>query len=174
MTMLGFAGASIHCAELSARLPHAVRLPHNPRAGEARAHAPHVCGIHRGAHSHPRRALPYHRHSRKVSHIDRQKDSHTHTHTHTRTAPHPQHNNKPSFGSFFLITLRVTCCRELVRSHVWGIVTMLHFVLMMYVHARQQEWTHRLDFLWKSQVPKSSAFVCLHRVSHFLLQSRSF
>ena len=43
----------------------------------------------------------------------------------------------------------------MVPTHVEGIVTLLIFTLGLFVQGRQQEWTNRLDFLWKIQVTLS-------------------
>ena len=44
------------------------------------------------------------------------------------------------------------CCSPVVHTHVVGIVTLIIFTVALFVQGRQQEWTNRLDFLWKIQV----------------------
>lgn len=39
-----------------------------------------------------------------------------------------------------------------VPLHVIAILVIIHFVLVVLIHARQVEWTARLDFLWNLQV----------------------
>ncbi|XP_064647384.1 adenylate cyclase type 1-like isoform X2 [Lineus longissimus] len=39
----------------------------------------------------------------------------------------------------------------LVPSHAMGILALIQFLIMLFVHSRQQEWTYRLDYLWKQQ-----------------------
>ena len=46
-------------------------------------------------------------------------------------------------------------CSPVVPTHVEGIVTLVIFTLGLFVQGRQQEWTNRLDFLWKIQVTDS-------------------
>nr|AQT03385.1 adenylate cyclase [Perinereis aibuhitensis] len=38
-----------------------------------------------------------------------------------------------------------------IPTHIKGIVAMISFLLTLYMHGRHQEWTYRLDFLWKNQ-----------------------
>ncbi|XP_071108871.1 adenylate cyclase type 1-like [Haliotis cracherodii] len=39
----------------------------------------------------------------------------------------------------------------LIPTHVSGIVCLIIFIITLFVQGRQQEWTNRLDFLWKAQ-----------------------
>ena len=39
-----------------------------------------------------------------------------------------------------------------VPSHLISTLLIIHFMAVLYLHARQQEWTYRLDFLWTDQV----------------------
>ncbi|XP_060064547.1 uncharacterized protein LOC132544906 [Ylistrum balloti] len=43
---------------------------------------------------------------------------------------------------------------SVIPSHVIGIVALIAFMLMLYLQGRQQEWTARLDFLWKTTATK--------------------
>ena len=45
-----------------------------------------------------------------------------------------------------------TMSSAIVPLHVIAIVVIVHFVLVVLIHARQVEWTARLDFLWNLQV----------------------
>lgn len=36
-------------------------------------------------------------------------------------------------------------------TRVTGVVVLIVFMLTLYLQGRQQEWTSRIDFLWKSQ-----------------------
>ncbi|XP_074658999.1 adenylate cyclase type 1-like [Tubulanus polymorphus] len=38
-----------------------------------------------------------------------------------------------------------------IPSHAVGIVALIQFLVLLFVHSRQQEWTHRLDHLWQTQ-----------------------
>ncbi|OWF39366.1 Ca(2+)/calmodulin-responsive adenylate cyclase-like [Mizuhopecten yessoensis] len=40
--------------------------------------------------------------------------------------------------------------RPVIPTHVIGIVVLVAFMVMLYLQGRQQEWTARLDFLWKT------------------------
>lgn len=42
-------------------------------------------------------------------------------------------------------------CRHHVPTRVTGVVVLIVFMLTLYLQGRQQEWTSRIDFLWKSQ-----------------------
>ncbi|UYV67575.1 ADCY1 [Cordylochernes scorpioides] len=39
-----------------------------------------------------------------------------------------------------------------VPFHIVSSVVLILFFLVLLIHGRQTEWTHRLDFLWKMQV----------------------
>ena len=49
-----------------------------------------------------------------------------------------------------------------VPTHVLGVVALVHFLVTIYAHGRQQEWTYRLDFLWKAQVGLDSSSSSIH------------
>ncbi|XP_069111853.1 uncharacterized protein [Argopecten irradians] len=44
--------------------------------------------------------------------------------------------------------------RAVIPTHVTGIVALVAFMVMLYLQGRQQEWTARLDFLWKTTATK--------------------
>lgn len=48
--------------------------------------------------------------------------------------------------AFFVVS------RPAIPNHIMGNVVLVIFTLALFIHGRQQEWTYRLDFLWKSQV----------------------
>ncbi|PVD31143.1 hypothetical protein C0Q70_10421 [Pomacea canaliculata] len=47
--------------------------------------------------------------------------------------------------------------RPLVPTHVIGIVVLAIFTVALYVQGRQQEWTNRLDFLWRIQAAEEKS-----------------
>ncbi|KAK7499404.1 hypothetical protein BaRGS_00009379, partial [Batillaria attramentaria] len=47
--------------------------------------------------------------------------------------------------------------RPMVPTHVVGIVVLIIFTVGLYVQGRQQEWTNRLDFLWKIQATEEKS-----------------
>jgi len=49
----------------------------------------------------------------------------------------------------------------IVPTHVTGAVVLIFFMITLYLQGRQQEWTSRLDFLWKTQVNYTLQFRCL-------------
>lgn len=51
-----------------------------------------------------------------------------------------------------IILDHLSACSPVIPTHVTGIIVLLMFMLAMFVHGRQEEWAHRLDFLWKTQV----------------------
>ncbi|KAK7110092.1 hypothetical protein V1264_014020 [Littorina saxatilis] len=57
--------------------------------------------------------------------------------------------------SIFLVFDHQT--HPVVPTHVVGIVTLIIFTIGLYVQGRQQEWTNRLDFLWKIQATEEKS-----------------
>ncbi|XP_041365496.1 adenylate cyclase type 1-like isoform X2 [Gigantopelta aegis] len=66
-----------------------------------------------------------------------------------------------TMATFYIVLMEVThttvfsrfddIVHPVIPTHVVGIVVLLMFMATLYVQGRQQEWTHRLDFLWKTQ-----------------------
>ncbi|XP_013391106.1 uncharacterized protein LOC106159379 isoform X2 [Lingula anatina] len=40
---------------------------------------------------------------------------------------------------------------QYIPTNVVGVIVLIHFALALFVHGRQDEWTHRMDYLWKTQ-----------------------
>ena len=63
-----------------------------------------------------------------------------------------------------LLSIHKSICLSfspVIPTQVVGIVSMVIFTVALFVQARQQEWTNRLDFLWKTQVNLHVYFISI-------------
>ncbi|CAI9735925.1 adenylate cyclase type 1-like [Octopus vulgaris] len=56
-----------------------------------------------------------------------------------------EYTHRPLFQQFDYLH------HSVIPTDVVGIVALIIFIITFYVHGRKQEWTYRLDFLWKTQ-----------------------